>query len=172
MLVVRHLTGHNAQQSGVFIHHLLAPLLAAAVFGQTPPPNTFDASLRSGTARVRVVIRSRPFRASAHRVTGVENYTTRVDGRRVIGTDGGLPTEEIASIVFTCNGKRVPVGRWFYNDLYQPNLDPYYIKVRPARTPGDVIVRMSGSDGAGSYEVTWILRANGKHRRFVNAGLC
>jgi hypothetical protein len=33
-----------------------------------------------------------------------------------------------------------------------------------------VFVFMHGSDGAGVYDVIWVLRRDGRHSRFANAG--
>ena len=114
---------------------------------------------------------TKPFSAAEHRVQGAERYQTAVDGRLAIGTDGNVPHVEITAIEFSYDGKAIPVGRWMYADLFEPHFTPDAFSVRATRGGGGVVARMSGSDGAGGYEVVWRFVAQGRHRRFVQQGL-
>jgi len=113
------------------------------------------------------VISSETFDVTRHRIAGVESYRTSVDGKRVIGTDGNLPTMAIASVELFLDGRRIPVPTSLYDDLFQPDLDARHVSIRFGRTFAGVVVQMLGGDGAGGYVVTWALHANGKHRRFI-----
>ena len=95
---------------------------------------------------------------------------TMVDGHVALGAEGGTPAVEIESFRFILDGREVPVPRRLYSDCFNPSTDPRYLALRFGQDAGSVFVFMNGSDGAGVYDVVWVLRKDGRHSRWANAG--
>ncbi len=134
---------------------------------------------------VKVIFKAKEFNRSAHKITYAnQNYLLKreiapakgrqlmlkVDGREPLGTDGNVPNVEIESVKFLFDGKPIIVPRRLYTDCYNPNFEKDYLKVRLSDDLQSAFVFMSGSDAAGSYQVVWVLRKDGRHTRF--SGSC
>lgn len=125
---------------------------------------------KKGSHTAEVIFQTRAFDRSKHKVE-FGNFHNRVDGRVAYGAES-FPSVEISSVEFFFDGRRIKVPRSLYSDCYNPNFDsPMFVKMRFSRDLQSVIISMSGADGAGSYEVIWRLRKNGKHSRSVSEGL-
>ena len=78
---------------------------------------------------------------------------------------------ELVNLVITVDGRRWPIPKSLYNDLLDPNLgqmsgsDDTFEHASISKDGRKLTVSMMGSDGAGGYEVQWILLSNGKHTR-------
>jgi hypothetical protein len=68
------------------------------------------------------------------------------------------------------NGREVAVPRRLYSDCFDPSYGEGSLAVKFGDDPRTVFVFMHGSDGAGVYDVVWVLRRDGRHSRFANAG--
>ena len=78
------------------------------------------------------------------------------------GTDGGLPKTEVVDIKVTIAGNEVPIHKVFYADIYECTNDFEVYK------KGETyFVYQRNSDGAGSYEIVWVLDKNGLKQRLV-----
>ena len=108
---------------------------------------------------------SGPFRKEAHKITGSKD-DPRVNGKRAIGTNGGLPNEEFYTFEITVDGKRWRIPKRLWGDCYDPNLKIGKSKTLRVTVSPDgekLAMGMYGSDGAGAYYVIWYLRADGRH---------
>jgi hypothetical protein len=141
-----------------------------------PAGKSFQFVSKNGGHEARVVFTTRPFDGSAHRITK-QKGCPRIDGRAPLGTDCSMPRFEIASIDFSFDGKSVPVLKSLYQDCYEPPFKnksggadiPGYFAVRIGDDLKSVFIFMYGGDAAGSYQVLWVLRPDGKHSRFSGA---
>ena len=118
-------------------------------------------------------MKTKIFDASKRRLRVVgegELLVTKVDGRVAYGTDGGVPASEIESLRLFINGREVPSPRRLYSDCFNPSYGDGALAVKFGDDPQTVFVFMHGSDGAGVYDVVWVLRRDGRHSRFANAG--
>jgi hypothetical protein len=83
-------------------------------------------------------------------------YVDKIDGKKPIGVDGGLPTVEISSIQLNIHNTNIDIPNDSFNDLYQPrlgSLNIYFDK------KGNTYLYMPGnSDGAGAYDVVWVIK--------------
>lgn len=130
---------------------------------------------------IELKITEAPFDSSKHELFyeegvgySVGGTWTKIDGREFLGTDGGLPDREISGITIRINGKKKKIEKEYYSDLYQPNLDCWsseqgdqcytygYIK-----NNREIILSMSNSDAAGSYEVVFIFDMKGNIKRRI-----
>jgi hypothetical protein len=120
---------------------------------------------KKGSHEVKVIVRTRPFDSSKHKVAYVEKMGNTVDGRRAYGAET-VPEAEIDAIEFLFDGKKIRIPKSLYADCYDPDLHDNPLTIRFSRDFQSASVSMSGSDGAGGYRVVWILRKTGHHSRF------
>ena len=147
---------------------LLVLIISAGVFAQSTETRTFRFEKTEGSHTARVVFRTKVFARAGHRSTKVVRGQTMVDGRPAIGTDGNIPGVEIASMKFYLDGKEIRIPSRLYADCFEPNFGNDYVTLKFGRDLQSVIISMSGSDGAGGYQVIWRLRKNGRHRRSIS----
>lgn len=116
----------------------------------------------------RLVFRTGAFDAPRHRIThGREGVRMlEVDGRVALGVDETVPRVGIKSVEFYFDGMRVAVPRGLYSDCFDPNFEKDYFAVKNGDDGASVLVFMAGGDGAGGYQVIWVLRKDGRHSRF------
>lgn len=120
----------------------------------------------------KVVARVKKIDIESH-IFNEGNPVNMIDGQKILGGDGGFMRSEIANqyefetfkVYF--DGKEIPVDR----KLYANCLMPVFSKERFSAAIGDdlqsVFVFMQGSDAAGTYEVIWVLRQDGRHSRIT-----
>lgn len=134
---------------------------------------SFRFEARRGRHRATLVMRTKKFDPSRHSVklkkVG-ELLVTTVDGRVALGTDGGTPFVEIESLRIFFDGREVRVPRRLYSDCFNPGTGDRHVAVKYGEDTRSVFVFMNGSDGAGVYDVVWVLRSDGRHSRWANAG--
>jgi hypothetical protein len=147
---------------------LTAPIIGLS---QSKRVGTFEFIERKNGHIAKVVFKTRAFTRASHRVvTSREGLINKIDGRAPLGTDSGLPQIEIESLRLYIDGSEVPVAKSLYSDCYEPSFgvnSSFAIKF--ADKFESVFVFMHGSDAAGSYQVLWVLRKDGKHSRFSGA---
>ena len=161
--------GAEGQRYASSVKALLVILLtlmgSTASLAQSNKSGTFKFEKRQGSHKASVIFQSRAFAPSKHKITKARDYQTIVDGRLAHGTDGNVPNIEINSIKLFLDGTEVPIPRKLYSDCFEPNLDDGSVAIRFGRDFQMVIITMSGSDGAGGYEVVWRFRKNGYSSR-------
>ena len=93
-------------------------------------------------------------------------WAIAIDGRPVWGADGGLPKTEVVAIKASINGQPIEIHSVFFSDLYEcDNTFRVYQN-------GDVyFVHQWNSDGAGAYELVWVLTEEGLRQRLVGTVL-
>lgn len=170
-----------------FLSVLLSLLLnCTGVLAQSKRIGTFQFTESKSSHTAKLILKTRLFSASAHKVTYADEHylkkheislgargrrpVIKIDGRIPLGTDGDLPQVEIVSLRFFFNGKEVAVPSRLYSDCYNPNLSKDSARVRFSDGGEGVFVLMNGSDGAGVYDVIWVLRADGRHSRLAREG--
>jgi hypothetical protein len=149
---------------------LLVPQFAIS---QPRRTGTFEYVQRKGKQTAKLVFKTTRFVESRHKIVidPRKNLHT-IDGRVPLGTDMNTPSIEITSMRFYFDGTEVPVPKHLFSDCYNPGLVDYAAQRFAIRFSDDrqgVYVFMSGSDAAGSYQVIWTLRKDGRHSRFSGA---
>ncbi len=127
--------------------------------------NHFSQRFFLGKQVAVVDINATAFEKAKHKLKVGESGVEKVDGHRILGTDGGLPTSEIASVEVSWNGTRQKVPRRFFADCFNTSAIPS--RVLFSDDLRAVMITLSGGDGAGHYEVTFIVAAEGTVTRFV-----
>jgi hypothetical protein len=137
---------------------------------QTKTVGAFRFSKNQAGHSAVLIVRTKQFLSSNHRISRDNQYQTKVDGRFAWGTDGNIPNIEIYSMTFLLDGRKLSIPQKLFKDCYEPNLDYRFLKIRFGPQFKSVIVSMSGSDGAGGYDVVWRLESTGHHSRSINRG--
>jgi hypothetical protein len=142
------------------------------------PEGTAEFTEAKDGHRVRLVFTTKRFKPEQHTIAPIKNCVT-IDGRRPLGTDCGVPKVEISIMRLFWDGKEVPLARHFYSDCYSP---PYFeeyqkkgwmkqfLEIRFSDDTKALFVFLHAGDGAGVYDVVWVLRKNGSHTRFTDSG--
>jgi len=78
-------------------------------------------------------------------------WLTKINGRRVYGTDGNIPKIEIKKIEVKLNGHSIDIADVFYTDLFECDNNVVINKNK-----SDYIVHQWNSDGAGAYLLVWV----------------
>jgi hypothetical protein len=132
---------------------------------------------RKGNHTAKIIFETKLFDARKHKIGRAGDCVT-IDGRVPLGTDCGMPQVEIASIKFFLDGKEVSIPRNLYADCYTP---PYfkeykergwinnYLNIKFSDDLENVFVFLAAGDGAGVYDVIWVLRKDGRHTRFTES---
>ena len=105
--------------------------------------NEIHASAIVDGSLIQATVRLRKYEASDHS-----------EHKYWYGTDGGLPTYVIQSIIVTKNGKNIPIDPSNYTNFSDISILPEKLSIIvSAQSYG---IRYSGSDGAGSYTADFI----------------
>ena len=159
---------------------LLALLIGSTSGLAVPAKNTFQFVAKKGGHTAKITFTTKLFNRSAHRIVWT-GTCLRIDGRVPLGTDCNVPSVEIESLRFYFDGKEIGVPKRLYADCYQP---PFfngpgrvmnergaedYFAARISDDLQSVFVFMWGGDAAGSYQIIWVLRKDGRHTRFSGA---
>jgi hypothetical protein len=137
----------------------------------------FDASRDGHIATISFTVRE--FNPKEHKISGLslsDRNAFRIDGRVPIGVDCSIPKYHIQSIDLVFDGRSIRIPKELYSDCYEPAFawpmshksisNAFAVKI--ADDLKGVFAFMSGSDGAGHYDVIWVLRSDGKHSRITN----
>ncbi|MFT4153196.1 hypothetical protein [Parafilimonas sp.] len=119
------------------------------------------------------------FDAAKHKVTWYDDkYAVKLDNRPFWGTENKVPTRSITSVVAVIESDTVVVPAAAYGDLYEPKL--YYTDAKGKqktfcnvyRSPDNrkYYIYMVNGEGAGRYEVTWVIQDRKYLRRVVDWG--
>lgn len=92
-----------------------------------------------------------------------------IDGRKIYGVDGTVPTKEIESFEIEINEKEISFPLNVIDDLYNLNTD--LTEVYESRNGQYLYIYMNGADGAASYSVKLVFSSKGYITRIV-AVLC
>lgn len=120
---------------------------------------------------IEIKITEKKFKKSKHSFLYHKQYKNaiiKIDNEEYYGTDGEIPEFQYAEILIKINGKTITLPSKALKNLFQPNLfstSAHYDK------KNDILyIDSLNSDGAGSYEVLWIIK-NGKYsKRIIFSG--
>jgi hypothetical protein len=137
----------------------------SSIVAQPDRIGTFQYRRETSGHVARLIFRTRSFDSAKNKVGYDDKIGNTVNGRKAYGAES-VPKAEITSFIVFFDGERVQVPRQLYSDCYDPNFGNEYIKLSFSRDFSKLSVSMSGSDGAGGYEVVWVIRRNGRAFRF------
>lgn len=82
------------------------------------------------------------------------------------GTDTGNPKNKLTEVNLRINGEIIQIPEKYYTDLYRVNLENSYV----IYYKDILIVGMTNSDGAGFYEVNWVIKNGEFVNRYISLG--
>lgn len=103
-----------------------------------------------------------PFNAGAHTIKVEENWYQILDIPEIRGTDGGKPRVEVKSITARVQGQPVVIPSRLYRGTFECTNN---FEVR--RKGNIYFVYQNNSDGAGGYELVWVLTKAGLKQRLA-----
>ena len=119
---------------------------------------------------IKVEFSSGNFQKERHIIrASPDSGVVQIDGHYFMGTDGEIPRTEIKRFIIEINQQKIDVPNSIFSDLYEPNFSgaDAYVDKR-----GNLYIIMYNSDGAGSYNVIFIMD-NKKHlTRYVFYAEC
>jgi len=132
----------------------------------------FNRTLSASQAILKVdstvlIIKTRQFNNKGHYIHHAKGSTIvdKIDDKLPIGVDGGLPSVEISVFSLNINNKAITIPRTSFTDIYQPNIKNLNIY---SDKKGNIYLYMPGnSDGAGAYDVVWIVNSSKLVCRYV-----
>ena len=89
-------------------------------------------------------------------------WITAIDGRPVWGTDGNFPKTQVDNIKVIIDGQEIEIHEVFYSDIYECDN-----RISIYKQGDTYFAHQWNSDGAGAYEIVWVLDKNGLKQRLV-----
>lgn len=139
------------------------------------------------SAKLHVSIASEPFVAEKHQIgyDSTGTWAFSIDGSPIWGTDGNLPKNQIANVEYWFNiHQQFELPTEALEGLYEPNFcssnysstkkqplpEHYFASVYESADKKRVYIYMLNGDGAGGYEVTWVIEDHKYLMRVVDYG--
>ena len=128
---------------------------------------------------VSVGVTTGNFDASKHKVTWFDNkYAVKLDNHAFWGTENKVPKRTIVSVVAIFGRDTVIVPAAAFVDLYEPHFfytdakggTKTYCNVYRSADKRKYYIYMLNGEGAGRYEVTWVIQDKKYLRRVVDWG--
>lgn len=116
----------------------------------------------SSEAAFRYIMK--PFDPENRIIDSDEKWIVRLNGRTFWGLDGIIPTTEVQQIVTSIGDRNLNIHPVFYSDLFQCSND-----VEIYHDDTTYFVYSPNSDGAGYYEVVWVITQSGLQQRLVGS---
>jgi len=119
---------------------------------------------------IRIKMNDASFEKQKHKIEIKDNdLVEKIDGHYFVGTDGEIPRYEFKTFSVEIDRQKIIIPRTAYYDLYHPNLNGFtngYVH------NGTLYIIMRNSDGAGVYEVVFIIKNKKYIGRYVFDGEC
>jgi hypothetical protein len=141
---------------------VLLLLTCSPTLAQPKRTGTFRFQTRKNGHVAKVLFRVRPF--SSNKPAYDPNVGDMVNGRKAYGAET-TPKAEIGSMIVIFDDRRIQIPPRLFSDCFDPNLRDNPLVIRFGRNFNTVRITMDGPDGAGGYEVTWVVRKNGRITR-------
>jgi hypothetical protein len=116
-----------------------------------------------------ILIKTKPFDHSKHSYTADTLWQSEnkfyvmsnniIDGKRVFGVDGTIPTREVDSFNIKINEKIIYFSQSVFDDLY--NLNLIFTEIYESKNGQYLYIYLNGSDGAAGYSVKLIFSIEG-----------
>ena len=140
-------------------------------FTKIPPKSNSNDILKLENDKVKIEISATTFTKENHKLNFAKNSKTlldKIDGSRIFGTDGNIPKRQYQSIKVKINKTTIELPDLALKNLFEPNLENHQANYDEK---SDILyIYSSNSDGAGSYEVVWIIEKKKYKERFEAYG--
>ncbi|MEN2489942.1 hypothetical protein AAYQ05_19220 [Flavobacterium sp. B11] len=119
---------------------------------------------------IAISIESKNFESSTAKLTFSKDksFLEKINGKQFWGTDGGIPKTAFKSITITIESQTIELPKNAFEDLYEPSL--FNTKTNYDKNSNTLYISSSNSDGAGSYELVWVIKKGQYKERKVAYG--
>lgn len=122
-------------------------------------------SFKNDSIDAKIIINT--FMPKKHKIEKKDNFIYKIDGKIPLGTDGGLPNTGIQSIQIKIGDDIVAIPQNELNDLFQASLVAPVIYIG---LNGTLFLEICGGDGAGYYEVAFVIKDKKFAKRYIYNG--
>jgi hypothetical protein len=127
-------------------------------FQKIPLKSELDGKVKLENENVKIEICETKFIKEKHKLKFLKNdksILVKIDNSQFFGTDGNIPKREYKSIQIEINNIKIELPNEALKNLYEPSL--YNSKANYDEKNDILYVFSSNSDGAGGYEIIWII---------------
>lgn len=127
-------------------------------FTNIPLKSNLNEKVKLENENVKIEISETKFIKENHKLKFYKNNLKQldeIDNLQIFGTDGNIPKREYKSIQIEINKVKIELPNVALKNLYEPSL--YNSKANYDEKNDILYVLSSNSDGAGSYEIIWII---------------
>jgi hypothetical protein len=110
----------------------------------------------------KLTIAIRTFDSKKHQITYKNNFIDKIDASKFWGTDGEMPKMEYQSLKLSTEKTDINLPT---NQLFNPNLK--LTNMYQDKDTNSLYIIAKNSDGAGSYDVLWIIKDGKFLKRIV-----
>ncbi len=97
-----------------------------------------------------------------------KSFLEKINGKQFWGTDGGIPKTAFKTITVAIGTKTIELPKNAFEDLFEPNLSS--TRINYDKSSDTLYISSTNSDGAGSYELVWIIEKGQYKERKVTHG--
>ena len=130
-------------------------------FIKIPQKSNINGILKIENDKVKIEIIETKFIKENHKLTFVKNSNSlldKIDGYQIFGADGNIPRRQYKSIKVKINKTEIELLNIALKNLYEPNLANHQATYDEKNDT--LYIFSMNSDGAGSYEVIWVIEKN------------
>ena len=127
-------------------------------FKEIPLKTNSDGKIILDNGLVKIEITETKFLKEKHKLQffkGNSNQLDKIDNLPLFGTDGEIPKREYKSIEIEINKVKVEIPPSALENLYEPTL--WNSKANYDEVNDILYIQSSNSDGAGGYEIIWVI---------------
>ena len=138
-------------------------------FTNIPLKSSLNGKVKLENENVKIEISETKFIKEKHKLKFYKNEKTqldKIDNLQIFGTDGNIPKREYKSIQIEINNVKIELPNIALKNLYEPSL--YNSKASYDEKKDILYILSSNSDGAGSYEIIWIIEKK-KYKNRIEA---
>jgi len=138
-------------------------------FTNIPLKSNLNGKVKLENGNVKIEISETKFIKEKHKLKFYKNEKTqldKIDNLQIFGTDGNIPKREYKSIQIEINNVKIELPNIALKNLYEPSL--YNSKASYDEKNDILYILSSNSDGAGSYEIIWIIEKK-KYKNRIEA---
>ena len=137
-------------------------------FKKIPLKSNPDGKVILENGIIKIEITETPFIKANHKLNILKNNSNildEIDGKQIFGKDGDIPKREYKSIEIEINKVKVEIPKSALLNLYEPTL--WNTKANYDEVNDILYIQSSNSDGAGGYEIIWVIEKKKYKARIV-----
>lgn len=113
---------------------------------------------------LNIIIESKKFDSKTAKLAYLKNDKSileKINGKKFFGTDGNIPRTTYKLITVTTGNKTIDFSKDAFDDLFEPNFS--YMEINYDKKNDILYIASSNGDGAGGYEILWVIE-KGKYK--------